>query len=69
MWKIQTAQIMEEIYYSLISQRLFFEEQKECYNGTRGTGDQLFMDQYILKESKMTKNVAVAGIIYKNGLC
>ena len=36
MWKILTAQFREEIYYSLIRCRLFPEEQKECYKGTRG---------------------------------
>ena len=30
-WKIPTAQIREEIYYSLTSRRLFLEEQKGCY--------------------------------------
>ena len=40
---------MEEIYYSLISRRLFPEEQKGCH---KGTGDLLCNDQHNLKEGK-----------------
>ena len=58
---ILTAQIREEIYYSLISHRLFPEEQKQCRKRTRGTGDLLYFDQHILKESKTRrKNLAMA---------
>ena len=39
MWKIQTAQIREEIYNSLIIHGLFPEKQKGCCKGTRGTGN------------------------------
>ena len=35
--KILTAQIREEIYYSLTSRRLFPEEQKGCRKWSRGT--------------------------------
>ena len=60
MQKILTAQIREGIYYLLISHKLFPEEQKGCYKGTRGTGNLLYIDQHILKESKMRlKNVAM----------
>ena len=44
MWKILTSKIREEIYKLLISCGQFFEEQKECYNGKRGTGDLLYLD-------------------------
>ena len=54
-WQILTVQIMEEIYYSLVSREVFPEEQKRCRKGTRETGDLLYIDQHILKESKMTK--------------
>ena len=37
--KIVTAHIRVEIYYTLISYELFSKEQKECYKGTRGTGE------------------------------
>ena len=63
MWKILTAQIREEIYYSLTSHRLFPEEQKGCRRGSRGTGELLYIDQHILNESKIRrKNLAMAWI-------
>ena len=39
MWKILTAQIREEIYYSLTSRGLFPDEQKGCRKGSRGTAE------------------------------
>ena len=36
-WKVLTAQIREEIYYSVTSRRLFPDEHKECCKGSRGT--------------------------------
>ena len=66
MWKILTAQIREEIYYSLKSRGLFSEEQKGCRKGARGTAELLYMDQHILNESKTRrKNLAIAWIDYK----
>ena len=59
MWKILTAQVREEIYYSLISRGFFPEEQK-------GAAELLYIDQHILNESKTKrKNVAMAWIDYK----
>ena len=52
MWKILTAQIRKEIYYSLTSRGLFPEEQKGCCKGSRGTAELLYIDQHILSESK-----------------
>ena len=61
MWKILTAQIREEIYYSLINRRLFPDEQKGCRKGSRGTAELLYIDQHILNESKnRRKNLAMA---------
>ena len=37
MWKILTAQIREEIYFSLTSHGLFPEEQKGCHKESRST--------------------------------
>ena len=37
MWKILTAQMRKEIYYSLISRGLFPNEQKGCRKGSRST--------------------------------
>ena len=63
MWKIFTAQVREEIYYSLISRRWFAEEQRGYCKGTRRTVDLYFIDQRILKESKTRrKNVAMTWI-------
>ena len=57
MWKILTAQIRENIYYSLTSSGLFPDEQK----GSRGTAKLLNIDHHILNESKTRrKNLAMA---------
>ena len=66
MWKILTAQIREEIYYSLTSRRLFPDEQKGCRKGSRGTAVLLYIDQHILNESRnRRKNLAMAWIDFK----
>ena len=51
-WKISTAQIREENYYSLASRGLFPEEQKGCHKESRCTAELLYIDQPILNESK-----------------
>ena len=64
--KILTAQIREEIYYSLTNRRLFPEEQKGCRKGSRGSAELLYIDQHILNESETRrKNLAIAWIDYK----
>ena len=56
----------EEIYYSLISRRLFPEEQKRCWKGSRGTGVTFFNRSAHPKlEQDQTKNLAMAWIEYK----
>ena len=66
MWKILTAQIREDIYYSLTSRGLFPDEQKGCRKGSRGTTELLYIDQHILSESRnRRKNLAMAWIDYK----
>ena len=66
MWKILTAQIREDIYFSLTSRGLFPEEQKGCCKRSRGTVELLYIDQHILNESKTRqKNLARAGVDYK----
>ena len=52
MWKILTTQIREKIYNSLKIRGLFPDEQKGCHKGSRGTAELLYIDQYILNESK-----------------
>ena len=67
MWKILTAQIREEIYYSLTNSGLFPVEQKCCCKISRGVGDLLYLDQHILNESKTRrKNLSMAWIDNKN---
>ena len=51
MWKILTAQIREEMYYSQIRGIQFPEEKKSCNERTRETGHFLYIDQHNLKES------------------
>ena len=66
MWKIFTAQIREEIYYSLTSCGLFPEESKRCCKGSRGTAKLLYIDQHTLNERKTRrKNLVMARIEYK----
>ena len=63
MREIQTAQIRKEIYYSLTSRKLFLGEHKRCCKGSRSTGELLYIDQYILNESKTRrKNLAIVSI-------
>ena len=51
-WKIITAHIREDIYYSLTSRLLFPKEQKGCRKGSRDTEELLYIHQHILNESK-----------------
>ena len=63
MWKILTAQIREEIYYSLTSRDFFPEEQKGCRKESRDMAELLNIDQHILNESKTRrKNLSMAWI-------
>ena len=57
MWKILTAQIREEIYYSLTSSGLFPDEQKGCRKGSRGIVELLYIDQHILNESRNRRKI------------
>ena len=61
-WKILTAQIREEIYYSLISRDLFPDEQKGWHKRTRGTGELLYIDQHTLKETKTGRKKSSDGM-------
>ena len=63
MWKILTAQIREEIYYSLTRCGLFPEEQKGCHKGSKSTAELLYINQHILNEGKTRwKNLAIVWI-------
>ena len=66
MWKILTAQIKEEIYYSVTSRGLYPDEQKGYCKGTRDTAELLYIDQHILNESNARQeNLAIVWIDYK----
>ena len=69
MWKILTAQIREEIYFSLTSHRLFPEEQKGCRKGSRGTAELLYIDQHILNEDinflEKTRKTKIQRLIFQ----
>ena len=54
--KTPAPQIREEIFYSLVCSRLFLEERKGCYKVTRVTGDLMYINHHILKESKGEKS-------------
>ena len=58
--------IKEEIYNTLISNRLFPEKQKRCRKETRVTGELIYINQNLLTESKTKqKNSAIALSDYK----
>ena len=60
------AQIKEEIYFLQTNHGLFLKEQKGCHKGSRGTWELLYIDQYILNDSKTwRKNLFMAWIDYK----
>ena len=66
MCKILTAQIEEEIYFSLTGRELFPKEQKGRRKGSRGTGELLYIDQHIPHKSKTRQNnLAITWIDYK----
>ena len=56
-----TNGIREEIYDSVTSHGLFLKEHTGCSQGSRGTGELLYIDQHTLNEGKMRrKNLAMA---------
>ena len=69
MLKILTAQIKEEIYYLLPCYGLFSDEQTGWRKGTKGIGNLLYIELYILNETKTTqKNEAMVLTEYKKRL-
>ena len=63
-WKILTAQIREEIYFSLTNRRLFHEEHKGCSKKSRATGKLFYIDKHILNKTRQN-NLAFTWIDYK----
>ena len=65
-WKILITQIRGEIYYSIVCYRKFPEELKGCRKRTIATNDQVYIDEYIVKEAKTRrKHMAISWIDYK----
>ena len=66
MWKLLTGIIASQLYCSLDSRNLLFEEQKGCRKKSKGTHDLLYIDKLILREAKKRqKNLAMGWIDYK----
>ena len=51
-WKLLTGGIAEEMYNYLEREKILPEEQKGCKRGSRGTKDQLLIDNTVLKDCK-----------------
>ena len=60
MRKILTAQLTEQIHYSLKSRGLFLEEQKGSHKGSRVTAELFYIDQHILNEKTGRENLVMA---------
>ena len=66
MWKLLTGLIAEEMYEFLEKNDLLPQGRKGGRKKCRGTADQLYIDQMVLKEVKRRKrNVAMAWVDYK----
>ena len=62
-WKLLTGTIVDEIYCFLENKRILPEEQKGCRRKSKGTGDQLYMDNMLLQEVKRKKKNSAMGWI------
>ena len=52
MWKLLTGVIAEKINNFLKQEKILPEEQKGCKRGSRGTKDQLLIDETVLQDCK-----------------
>ena len=52
MWKLFTGVIAEKINNFLKQEKILPEEQKGCKRGSRGTKDQLLIDETVLQDCK-----------------
>ena len=65
-WKLLTGILAEEMYEHIEKTNLLAREQKRCKKGSRGTKDQLLIDEMIVKDcKKRLKSLAVAWIDYR----
>ena len=55
MWKLLTGIISENTYCFMENEKLLPEEQKGCRRKSRGTKDQLLIDETILKNCRKRK--------------
>ena len=66
MRKLLTGVIAEETYNYLEREKILPEEQKACKRGSRGTKDQLLIDETVLKDCKERHtNLSMAWIDYR----
>ena len=66
MWKLLSGIFADRVYTHLLNNQLLPEEQKGCRKNSRGTKDQLLIDETILNETKrLKKNVAMSCLDYK----
>ena len=57
MWKIRTAQNINESFISVECCRMFTDGQEGCLRGTREIDDMLYTDQFILKDAKTRRKM------------
>ena len=66
MWKLLTGIISENTYCFMENEKLLPEEQKGCRRKSRGTKDQLLIDETILKNCRKRKtNLAMTWVDYR----
>ena len=66
MWKLMTSTLANNIYVYLEETSLLPSEQKGCRRKSRGTKDQLLIDQMILRVCKRRHtNLAMAWLDYR----
>ena len=65
-WKILTGITAEDLYQHHSLNPFLLDEQKDCYEKSRGTKDQLTIDRAILRDCKQRKiNLAITWVDYK----
>ena len=66
MWKLLTRILANKMYELIGKNNIFPEEQKGCKRKSRGTKDQLLIDNAVLKDCKVRKtNLRMARINYR----
>ena len=65
MWKLMTSILADGMYAYLDVNSLLPSEQKGCKKRSRGTKDQLLIDQMVLRDKKRHTNLAMAWVDYR----